>query len=156
MRIYHQKVKFLLALFLVNGGDKHAVGLHAHHGSRRKVGDGDAGLAHQVLRLIERMDAGQDGAVFAGAVIQGELQKLLGLRNCLAGLDLHGAEVTLLEGFEINVIRKERLDRNLAEIRLLRRDQRRAFDHRRCISCLRSGLLLRIQALQGRDNFGVA
>ena len=77
-------------------------------------------------------------------------------RYSLAGLDLHGAEVALLEGFEINVIRKERLDRNLAEIRLLRRDQRCAFDHRRCIGCLRSGLLLRIQALEGRDSFGVA
>ena len=76
MRVHHQQVKLLLAFFLVNSGDEHAIGLHAHHGSRRKVGDGDAGLAHQVLRLIERMDAGQDGAVFAGAVIQGELQLL--------------------------------------------------------------------------------
>jgi len=58
-RINHQKMEFFLhgtaigaVAFLVNGTDQHAAGIDAHHGSRRKVGDRDAGLSNQLFRLI--------------------------------------------------------------------------------------------------------
>jgi len=50
-------------------GQKHAAGLDAHHRSGREVGDGDQGLADQLLRLVVCMDAAQDGPVGAGTVI---------------------------------------------------------------------------------------
>ena len=47
------------------------------------------------------MDAGDDGAVGAGAVVQGELQELIALFHRLAGLDLHGPEIGAAEGVKV-------------------------------------------------------
>ena len=57
VRIHHQKIELFLALFLMDSGEKHAVALHAHHGSRRQVGDGDQRLSDELLRLIEGVNS---------------------------------------------------------------------------------------------------
>ena len=61
-------------------------------------------LADQFLGLVVLCNAGEDLAVGAGAVIQGEAQQLVGLLNALAVLDLHSAEVGLAEGIEVNLL----------------------------------------------------
>ena len=57
MRIDLKQMQLLLVAFLVNGADQHAAGFDAHHGAGRKVGNGDAGLADELFRLVEQMDA---------------------------------------------------------------------------------------------------
>ena len=57
VRIDHQKIELFFALFLMNGTQQHAVGLHAHHGSRREVHDGDQRLSDELLRLIEGVNS---------------------------------------------------------------------------------------------------
>ena len=121
MVIDHQKMEFFILSALVDGGEQHAAGVDAHHGPRRQVGDGDEGLADQLLRLVECMDAGKDDTVRAGAVIQRELQQLLGLGHGLAGLDLDRAEIRLGEGIKINEFLKKRLDHHVGEVDLLLR-----------------------------------
>ena len=99
----HQ-VYLLLAVLLVNGGDQHAAAGDAHHLPGRQVQDGDGGLADELLRLVELVDAGDDGAVGAAAVVQRELQQLVGFLHRLAVLDLHRAEVGLAECVEVHVL----------------------------------------------------
>lgn len=71
--IYHQQVQLLFAVLLAYCGKQHTVRLDAHHGSWREVSDGNEGLAYQLFRLIVCMNAGKDGTVGAGSVVQGEL-----------------------------------------------------------------------------------
>ena len=82
--VHHQQVQLLLAVLGVDGGDQHAVRLPAHHLCGGQVDDGDQGLADQLLGLVELGDAGEDLAFGAGAVVQGELQQLVGLLDILA------------------------------------------------------------------------
>ena len=110
MVVYHDQVELFFAVALIDRGEEHAAGVDAHHRSGRQVGDGDQGLADELFGLVEGVDAAEDGAVGAGAVIEAELEELLGLLDRFAGLDLYGAEIGLYEGVEIDVIGKERLD----------------------------------------------
>ena len=119
--VHHEKVQPLGALLVMHGGDQHAAGIDAHHGSRRQVGDGDAGLAHQLLRLVVLVDAAEDHPVLSAAVVQGELQKLLALLHGLAGLHLHRPEIGLAEGLKIHEVTEQRLDLHLGEVDLLLR-----------------------------------
>ena len=121
MGVHHQQVQALLALFAVDGGDEHTAGVDAHHGAGGQVGDGDAGLAHELLRLVIGVDAAEDGPGGAGAVVQGELQQLLGLLHGLAGQDLHGPEVGLGEGLKVHKVGKQGLDLHLGEVDFLLR-----------------------------------
>ena len=98
MVIHHQKMKLLFSLFLVNSAKQHSTGFNSHHGSWRQVGDGDQGLADQFFRLVVSVDSGKDGTVCAGSVVQGELEKFLGLLNSLAGFYLNDTEIRLLWG----------------------------------------------------------
>ena len=68
MVIYHQQMQlfFLRILEVVYCGKQHTAGLDAHHLSRRKVRDRDQGLADQLFRLVECVDARKDRAVCAG------------------------------------------------------------------------------------------
>ena len=67
-------MQFLVALsVLFHRGEEHAVGLLPHHLARREVQDGHGLLPYQLLGLVELMDAGEDGALLAGTVVQGEL-----------------------------------------------------------------------------------
>ena len=50
------------------------------------------------------MDAGEDDAVRAAAVVQGELQQLVALLHRLAVLDLHGAEIGLQKRIEVYLV----------------------------------------------------
>ena len=77
--VYHQQVELFGSGLLVDGGNEHAAGINAHHLPGGKIYDGDAGLAHQLLRLVILVDAAEDDPVGAGAVVQGKLDKLLGL-----------------------------------------------------------------------------
>lgn len=150
MGIDHEQVQLFLAVFVVHGGDQHAAGLDAHHGPRREVRDGDAGLAHERFRLVIGMNAGEDHAVRAGAVVECELQELLRLLHGLARLDLHSAEIGLGERLEVHKILEQRLDLHVGKVDLLLNDRRCG---RGCGGLIRSrfGLLVRIQRLHGRD-----
>ena len=57
MRIEHQEVQPFFAVFLVEGGEEHAAGFESHHGTGRQVGDRHAGLADELLRLVESVNA---------------------------------------------------------------------------------------------------
>ena len=114
--IDHQEVEHLLAVVLVQRGDQHAAGRDAHHLAWRQVGDRHQRLADEVLRVVVFFDAGEDHAVFAGAVVQDELQELVALRNGFAGLDLDRAEVGLAEGLEVDELLEERLHFDLLEV----------------------------------------
>ena len=116
MGIDHQQVQLFFAVFMVDGGNQHAAGVNAHHRSGRQVGDGDAGLADQLLRLVILVDAAQNDSIRARAVVQNELQELLGLLHGFAFLDLYGAEVGLREGFKIDRILKQRFDLHVGKI----------------------------------------
>ena len=113
MGIDHQKIELFFLPFLVNGAQKHTAGVDAHHGPERQICDGDAGLSNQLLRLIKGVDAAEDGPRCAGAVVQGELQELLGLGYCLAFEDLYSAEIGLGEGLEIHRVGKEGFDHHV-------------------------------------------
>ena len=70
----------LFSAFLVmDGGNEHTLRGNAHHGSRRQIRDGDAGLADELFRLVVLVDTGKDDSVGAGAVIQHEFQEFFGL-----------------------------------------------------------------------------
>ena len=79
MRIKHQKVQLFSAFLVVDGGNEHPAGVDAHHGPRRQIRDGDAGLADELFRLVVLVDTGKDDSVGAGAVIQHEFQEFFGL-----------------------------------------------------------------------------
>ena len=98
----HQEMEPLVTVLLVDSRDQHTLGINAHHLSGRQVHDGDGRLADQLFRLIIFMDAAQNHAIRALAVIQSELQQLLGLLHRFAGQDLHGTEIALGEGVKIN------------------------------------------------------
>ncbi|CAN4001192.1 hypothetical protein ICNMLN_ICNMLN_06540, partial [Dysosmobacter welbionis] len=102
--IHHDEVQALLTVLGVDGGDQHAVALQAHHLPGRQVHNGDQGLAHQILRLIPLVDAGEDLPVHTGAVIQSESQQLLTLLHGIAGLHLHRPEIGLAEGVKIHLL----------------------------------------------------
>ena len=109
-------MEFFFLAFLVNGGDQHAAALDAHHGSGGQIHDGDAGLADEGLGLIEGVDAAENRAGGAGAVVQGELQQLLGLLHGLAVQNLHSPEIGLGEGLEIHLIGEQRLNDHVGEV----------------------------------------
>ena len=71
--IQQQQVQLFLALFLMDGRDQHAAGGDAHHLPGRQIQNRHGGLSDELLRLVIVPDAGYDGAVRAGAVIQSEL-----------------------------------------------------------------------------------
>ena len=119
MGINHQQMELFLAVFVMHGGEQHAAGFYAHHGTGRQVRDGDQRLAHQLLRLVIGVDSAQNDPVRAGAVVQNELQELLGLLHGFAFLDLHGAESGLGEGVKIHLILEQRLDLNIGKINRL-------------------------------------
>ena len=56
------------------------------------------------------MDAGEDLAVGAGAVVEREAQQLVGLLHSFAGLDLHGAEIGFAERVKIDRLLFQRLN----------------------------------------------
>ena len=66
-------MQLFFAVFVMHGGDKHTAGIDAHHRTRRQVGYGDAGLAHQLLRLIILVNTAQNDPIFPGSVVQNEL-----------------------------------------------------------------------------------
>ena len=146
MGIDHQQVELLLAVFLVHGGDEHTAGLDAHHGPGREIGDCNAGLSNQLLRLIIFVDAGEDHPIRAGAVVQNELQELLGLLHGFAFLDLHGTEIGLGEGVEIHQVGEQRFDLHVGEVDLLLHDRGGGSG----LGGL-CGLLVGIQRLHGGD-----
>ena len=119
MRIDHQQMELFLAVFVMDGRDEHTAGVDTHHRARQEIRDGDAGLAHQLLRLIILMNAAQDDAILAGTVVERELQQLLRLLHGFAGLDLHSAEIALGEGVKVHKIGKQRLDLHVGKIDLL-------------------------------------
>ena len=120
MGIDHQQVQLLLAVFMVHGGDQHTAGLDTHHRARRKIRDGDAGLADQLFRLIISVDTAENGALLARAVVKRELQKLLRLLHGFAGENFDRAEIGLGEGLKIDKVLEQRLYLNVGEVYLLR------------------------------------
>lgn len=82
-------MQLFLAVVLVHGGDEHAAGVLAHHLAVGQVEDGNDGLADELIRLIELVDAGEYLARSAGAVIELELQKLLALFTASQERTLH-------------------------------------------------------------------
>lgn len=77
--VQQQEVQLLLALFLVDGGDQHTAAGDAHHLPGRQIQNRHGGLSDELFRLIVVMDARENGAVRAAAVVQGELQQLVAL-----------------------------------------------------------------------------
>ena len=62
------------------------------------------------------MNAGENDAVFSCAVVQSELQELLALGHCFAGLDFDSAEIRLAEGIKIHIVLEERFDFYFGEV----------------------------------------
>lgn len=116
MIIHHQQVQVFFAVFLVDGADDHAAAVDAHHFAWWQVGDGDEGLADEFLWFVVFVDAGEDGSVFAGSVVEGELEELFALWHGFAVENFDGAEVALGEGFEVNAVLEEWLDLYACEI----------------------------------------
>ena len=143
-------MQLFLAVFVMHGGDEHTAGVDAHHGPRREVRDGDAGLAHERFRLVIGMDAGENHAIRTRAVIERELEQLLRLLHGLARLDLHSAEIGLGERLEVHKILEQRLDLHVGKVDLL-------LNGRGCgcglvrLGLGRFRLLVRVQRLHGRD-----
>ena len=119
-------------------GEQHPAGFDAHHGAGREIRDRHAGLADELFRLIERVNAGQDRARFSCAVVQRELQQLLGLRHCFTGKNLDSAEIALGEGLKVDEILEQRFDFHIAEVDLLF-DGSRFFGFLRRLACLQRG-----------------
>ena len=116
MRVEHQKVQLFFAVFVVDSGNKHTLRRNSHHGSWRQICDGDARFSDQFFRLVVIVNAGKDDSIRAGTVIQNEFQEFLGLFDCLAGFDLHGAEIGFRERLEVHKVLKERLDLHMGEV----------------------------------------
>ena len=114
--IHHNKVENLLTLLGVDSREQHAAALKPHHLARGQVDDGDSGLADELLGLVILVDAGEDDAILACAVVEHKLQQLLGLLHRLARLDLDGAEVRLGEGVKVDLVSEQRLDLDLGEV----------------------------------------
>ena len=62
------------------------------------------------------MDAGEDGAIFAGSVVEGELEELFALWHGFAVEDFDGAEIALTEGVEVDHVLEEGFDLYACEI----------------------------------------
>ena len=77
VRIAHQKMELFLLPFLIDGAEKHTAGFNTHHGSRRQIRNGDAGLPNELFRLIIGVNTAQNCPILAGTVVQSELQELL-------------------------------------------------------------------------------
>ena len=103
-------MQLFLALFRVDGGKQHAAGLETHHLSGRQVHNRNERLADELLGLIELVDAGENLAVGAGAVVEREPEKLVTLFDRLAGFDLHGAKIRFAERVKIDLLGCIRLD----------------------------------------------
>ena len=116
MVVDHQQMEIFFAVFLVDGADDHAAAVDAHHFAWWQVGDGDEGLADEFLWFVVFVDAGEDGSVFAGSVVQGELEELFTLWHGFAVENLDGAEVGFREGFEVDAVFEEWLDLYACEI----------------------------------------
>ena len=90
------------------------------------------------------MDAGEDLAVSASAVVERELQQLVGFLHGLARLDLDGAEIGLAERVKVDLLLRQRLD--------LQRGKRGLF--LRCLDLLQLGQrLFRVDA--GEDGLAL-
>ena len=109
-------MKLFHALLVVNRRDQHAAGVDAHHGSRRKICDGDARFSDQFLRLVVIVNAGKDDSIRAGTVVQREFQEFFGLLDRFAGFDLHSPVIGLGEGVKIHEILEQRLDLHVGKI----------------------------------------
>ena len=105
----------------MGGGEQHTAALETHHLARRQVDDGDQRLANELLRLVPLVDAGEDLAVGAGAVVKCEAQQLIALLHGFAGFDLDDAEVGSAEGVEIDLLLRQRLGLQRGERGLLLR-----------------------------------
>ena len=116
MGIHHQQIQLFVFALVMDGGKQHAAAFDAHHGSGGQIHDGDAGLADEGLGLIEGVDAAENRAGGAGAVVQGELQQLLGLLHGLAVQNLHSPEIGLGEGLKIHLIGEQRLNDHVGEV----------------------------------------
>ena len=93
-----------IRLFLYRG-DEHAVGLQPHHLPGRQIGAGHHGLAHQFLRLIVFVDAGEDLPGRRFAAVQRKAQQLLALLHRLAGEDLGGDKPHLAKIVDGDILR---------------------------------------------------
>ena len=116
MVVDDEEVQVFFAVFLVDGADDHAAAVDAHHFAWWQVGDGDQGLSNKFLWFVVFVDAGEDGAIFAGSVVEGELEELFALWHGFAVENFDGAEVALGEGFEVDAVLEEWLDLYACEI----------------------------------------
>ena len=96
------------------------------------------------------MNAAQDDAILAGAVVERELQELLRLLHGFARLDLHSTEIALGEGVKVHKILEQRLDLHVREVDLLLHCGRCGRGLGRLVLG-RFRLLVGIQRLHGRD-----
>ena len=123
MVIYHKQMELFFAVFMMHGGDEHTAGIDTHHRARREVRDSDAGLAYQLLRLVIVVNTTQNDPIYAGSVVQNELQELFGLLHGFAFLNLHGTEIGLGEGVEIHQVGEQRFNLHVGEVDLLLHDR---------------------------------
>ena len=65
MRIEHQKVQPLLAVFVMDSGDEHTLRRNPHHGSGREIRDGNARFADELFRFVVFVDTGKNDSVSA-------------------------------------------------------------------------------------------
>ena len=119
MRVNHEQVQSFLAVLLVNSGEQHTAGFETHHCSGREVGDRNKRLAYELFRLIIGVNARQDRAFRACAVVQRELQELLALRYGFAGKHLDCAEIGLTEGLEVYEVLEQRFNLDAGEVNRL-------------------------------------
>ena len=107
MVVDHEEVEFFFAFFFMDGREEHAAGVDAHHSSRWQVDNRDEGLANEFFRFIECMDAGEDDAVGACAVVENEFQEFLGFLDGFAALDFDCSEVRFAECIEVYIVCEE-------------------------------------------------
>ena len=143
-------MELFLAVFVMHGRDQHTAGINAHHGAGRQVRGSDAGLSNQLFRLIILVDAGEDHPVRAGAVVQNELQELLGLLHGFAFLNLYGTEIALGEGVKIHLILEQRLDLHVGKINFFLHNRSRLCSLRRSRNFL-GNPLVRVQRFHCGD-----
>ena len=76
------------------------------------------GIDHQKMELFLLpflVDGAEDGPWGTAAVVQSELQQLLGLLHSLAVQHLHGAEIRFGESLKIHLILEQRLDHHVGK-----------------------------------------
>ena len=148
-------MEFFHTFLVVDGGDQHAAGVDAHHGSGRQIHDGNARFADEFFRFVVFVDPGKDDSVGAGTVVQHEFQKFFGLLDRFAGFDLHGAEVGLGERLKVHEVLEQRLNFDLGEVDRLVLDldldrARRAADDTNFLRFFRLG---NVQRLHRREYY---